>query len=70
MDGNNVTSYTFIHMSNTQRDNENAIFTSEKLDKSEGLVDAVKNLTINNAKYYKSNTSTQSGDSYSHYQRE
>ena len=34
------------------------IFTSEKLDKSYELVDAVNNFTINNAKYYESNTAT------------
>ena len=33
---------------------QKAIFTSEKLDKSDDLVDAVKNLTINDAKYYES----------------
>ena len=36
------------------------IFTSEKLDKSYELVDAVNNLTINDAKYYESNTATAS----------
>ena len=34
------------------------IFTSEKIDKSDNLVDSVKNLTINDAKYYESNTAT------------
>ena len=52
MDANNVASDTFSHASNTKRDNANAIFTSEKLDKSDELVDAVNNLTINYAKYY------------------
>ena len=45
-------------MFNTQRGNENTIFTSEKLDKSDDLVNAVKNLTINDAIYYESNTAT------------
>ena len=30
----------------------NAVFTSEKLDKLDDLVDAVKNLKVNNAEYY------------------
>ena len=59
-DTNNVTADTFIHTLNTQIDNANAVFTSEKLDKSDELVDVVKNLTINNAKYYESNTATAS----------
>ena len=49
---------TFSHISNTQRENANVIFTSDKLDKSEDLVDAEKNLTINNTKYYESGIST------------
>ena len=57
---NNVTVDTFNHTSSTQRDNENAIFTSEKLDKSDELVDAVNNLTVNEAEYYESNTETTS----------
>ena len=32
------------------------IFTSEKLDKLDELLDAVNNLTINDAKYSESNT--------------
>ena len=36
------------------------IFTTEKLDKSYDLVNTVNNLTINNAKYYESNTATSS----------
>ena len=36
----------------------NAIFRSEKLDKSDDMVDAVKNLEINDAEYYESNTVT------------
>ena len=42
--------------SNIQRDNANAIFTSEKIDKLDNLVDVVKNLTINDDEYYESNT--------------
>ena len=36
------------------------IFISEKLYRSDYMVDAIKNLTINDAKYYESNTSTAS----------
>ena len=45
-------------MSNIQRENVNAIFRNEKLDKSDELTDALKDLTINDAKYYKSDTAT------------
>ena len=58
-DDNNVTVDTFSQ-SSAHRENLNAIFTSEKLDKSDELVDKVINLTINNAKYYESNTATKS----------
>ena len=36
-DANNVTVVNFSHMSNTQRENANEIFTSEKLDKLDNL---------------------------------
>ena len=52
VDANNVTVDTFSHTSNTKRQNSNVMFISEKLDKSDELVDAVNNLTINDAKYY------------------
>ena len=48
-------------MSNTRRENSNVIFTSEKLDKSDELVDTVNKLTINNSPYYESNIATESG---------
>ena len=51
---------TFINASNTQIENAIVIFKSDKLDKSEDLVDAVKNLTTNDAKYYESNRATSS----------
>ena len=51
-DANNITADTFSHASNSQRENTNAIFTSEKLDKPDKLADALKNLTTNNSKYY------------------
>ena len=60
VDSNNVTADTFIYATNTQRDNTNAIFTSDKLDKLDKLVDALNNLAINDAEYYESNTATAS----------
>ena len=46
---NNITVDTSINVSNAQKENENARFTSDNLDKPDKLVYAVKNLTINNA---------------------
>ena len=60
MDASNVTAGTFSHASNTKRENVNAIFTSENLDKSDELADTVKNLAINDAKYYEASTATAS----------
>ena len=60
MDGNKVTADTFSHISDTQGENAKTIFTSENIDKSDELVDAVKNLTVNDAKYYESNVATAS----------
>ena len=60
MDAINVTADNFSHKSNTQRENLNAIFTIEKLDKLDKLEDMLKDLTINNAKYCLSNTATMS----------
>ena len=57
-DVSNVTADTFIHVSNTKINNANAIFTSKNIDKSDELVDAIKDLTINDAEYYESNTET------------
>ena len=57
-DSNNVTADTFSHTSNKERKNAIAIFTSEKLDKLDEKVDAVKKLKINNSKYYESITGT------------
>ena len=58
LDANNVTMDNFSHTSNTQRDNANAIFTSENLDKSDDLADTLNYLTINNTEYYASNSET------------
>ena len=52
MDANRVTVDTFSHASIAQRENKNAILTIEKIEKLDELVDAVNNLTINNAGYY------------------
>ena len=49
---------TFSHTSNTQRESENTIFTSEKLDKLDELEDSLNDLTINDTKYYESDTAT------------
>ena len=51
MDANNVTADTFSLSSSSQRENADAIFKSEKLDKLDELVNAINNLTINNARY-------------------
>ena len=59
-DYNNITADTFSHTPNTQRENTNAIFTSEKLDKLDEMEDTLKDLTINNAEYYASNSATAS----------
>ena len=57
-DANNVTADDFSHTSNTQRESVNAIIPSEKLNKYDNLEDMLNNLTINNAEYYLSSSST------------
>ena len=57
---NNATADTFSHASNTQRENANVSYKNQNLDKSDKLVNAVKKLTINDAKYYESITATMS----------
>ena len=37
---------TFTYVSNTHRENVNKIFTIEEVDKSDELVDAVKDFTV------------------------
>ena len=59
-DAKNVTADKFRHVSSAQRENENTIFTIKKLDISDKLVDAVKNLKINDTEYYESKTMTTS----------
>ena len=56
LDANNVTADTFSHASNARRDRANVVFTSENLDKSDDMADAVNDLIINNAGYCSSNT--------------
>ena len=46
-DDNNVTTDAFSHTSSSQRENSNTIFTSEKLEKLDNLVDAINKLKIN-----------------------
>ena len=58
-DDNNVTADTFSHISNTQRENANAIFTSTKIDKSDVMSDTLKDLTINEAGCYVSYSETE-----------
>ena len=55
---NNITVDTFSHTYNTKRENANAIFTIEKVDKSNDLVDTSNHLKINDAEYYISNSVT------------
>ena len=57
-DGNNITVDTFNHTSNKLRQNTNAIFTSEKLDKLDELADTLKYLTINDDECYVSDSVT------------
>ena len=57
---NNVTLDTFSNTPSTKIENANNIFTSEKIDKSDKLVDTIWKLTINDAKYYESNIATAS----------
>ena len=49
-DDNNVTAYAFSHASSSNRENSNTIFTTDKLEKLDELVDAIDNLTINDAR--------------------
>ena len=58
-DTNNVTADAFSLASNSQRENADATFTSDKLDKSDKLVNMINNLTIN-ASRYELNTETAS----------
>ena len=51
-DAHNVTADTFSQTSNTQRENENAILTIEKRDKPNKLAETLKDVQINDAKYY------------------
>ena len=57
MDANNFTADAFSHVSSSQRENLDAIFTSEKLEIFDKIVDAINNLKINDSGY-KLNTAT------------
>ena len=50
-DANSVTADTYSLAYSSQIENFNAVVTSEKLEKSDDLVDAAKNMTINNNGY-------------------
>ena len=52
LDAYNVTVDTLSQMSNTQRENSDTIFTSDKLYESDDLAETLKYLTINDAEYY------------------
>ena len=56
MDSHNVAPNTFSQTSNTQINNANVILTNENLDKSDGLAETLKELTINDAGYYVSDS--------------
>ena len=60
VNANSAIKDAFSPNSHAQRENANAVFTSDKLDKLGNLLDLVKKLTIKNWKYYESNTATAS----------
>ena len=65
MDARNITADNFSQTFNTQRENANAILTSEKLVKSDELAERLNFLRINDAEYYISdsvNTNDAKGD--------
>ena len=49
MESNNVTDDALSCTFSSQRENTDAIFTSEKLDKLDELVNGINNLTTNDA---------------------
>ena len=50
-DANNVISDALIHASSSPKENADTIFTSDKLDKSDKLVNTLNNLKINDARH-------------------
>ena len=60
MDATNVTAGAFSNASISHRENLNGVLTSDKLKKLDEIVNAINNLTINDARYYESNTATKS----------
>ena len=63
-DADNVTADALSHASGLYRENLDNIFTNKKLDKSDKLINAINNLTINSARYElnKANTSDAQGN--------
>ena len=59
MDAQNVSVDTFSQKSNTQRENANKILTSEKVDESDALAEALKRFTINDAGYSESDSANE-----------
>ena len=51
MDSNHVNSDVFNHVSSSQRENADAILTSEKLSRSDDPVDEINNLIIMDSRY-------------------
>ena len=51
MDANNVTADVFSHASSSKRENVDLIFTCEKLDNTDELVNTINGLIINDAVY-------------------
>ena len=51
MDANNITADAFSHVPSSQRENVDVIFTSEKVDESDELVNGINKWTINNSGY-------------------
>ena len=50
-DATNVTADTCSHVPSSQRENPNAVFTSEKIEKSDDIFDPVESIKINDAGY-------------------
>ena len=51
MDANNVTADAFSHASISKRENVDPVFTCEKLDNTDELVNTINGLIINDAVY-------------------
>ena len=51
IDSHSVTAGAFRHVSSLHKENLDAIFTNEKLEKLDNLVTKINNVTINNSGY-------------------